>query len=341
MRLELFDYPLTPDRIAQHPIEPRDAASLLVVDRATDALAHRRFRDLPEYVRQGDLLVFNDTRVMPARLRGRKATGAPVEILLLSHLAAGRWEALVRPGRRLPPGTEVELGEGLVATIGERREEGAREVLFRHPGGEARADAEAAALGRVPLPPYIRAELADPERYQTVYARVAGSAAAPTAGLHLTAETFDALEARRARCAFLTLVVGLATFRPVKTPEIEAHRMHVERYSIPAETAAAVRECAGRVIAVGTTTARCLESAAFGPRLVRSGAAETSLYITPGYRFQVVDALLTNFHMPRSSLLILVCAFAGRERILHAYDAALREGYRFLSFGDAMLILGR
>lgn len=340
MRLDLFDYPLPPERIAQHPVEPRDAARLLVLDRATGAVAHRRFTDLPEYLRPGDLLVFNDTRVLPARLSGHKATGGAVEVLLLRHLGPGRWEALVKPGRRVPVGTEIRLGGGeLHAVVTARAEDGSRELQLEHPAGPGAADLALMRLGMVPLPPYITAELEDPERYQTIYARDPGSAAAPTAGLHFTPRVFQAIEERGARRAFVTLNVGLATFRPVRTEEIEQHEMHVERYAIPEATAEAIARCEGRVIAVGTTTVRCLESAAFGRRQVRPGPAETRLYITPGYRFQVVDALVTNFHMPRSSLLIMVSALAGRERIMRAYEEALREGYRFLSFGDAMLIV--
>jgi S-adenosylmethionine:tRNA ribosyltransferase-isomerase len=236
----------------------------------------------------------------------------------------------------------VEFGAGeLAAQVGSRGAEGTREVRFTRPQDPEAADALAARLGRVPLPPYITAPLADPERYQTVYARASGSAAAPTAGLHFTPRLFQAIEAGGVRCAFLTLHVGLATFRPVRTPEVEDHRMHVERYSIPEATAAAIRSCPGRIVAVGTTTARCLESAATGNRQVRPGESETGLYIRPGYHFRILDALLTNFHMPRSSLLILISAFAGREPVMQAYTAALREGYRFLSFGDAMFIARR
>jgi S-adenosylmethionine:tRNA ribosyltransferase-isomerase len=342
VRLELFDYPLPPDRIAQHPLEPRDAARLLVLDPVTRALEHRRIRDLPEYLRPGDLLVFNDTRVLPARLAGRKATGGAVEALLLRHLAPGRWEALVKPGRRIPPGTELEFGSGeLRARAGDRCEEGTRELRFIQPEDPEAADALAARLGVVPLPPYITEPLADSERYQTVYARAAGSAAAPTAGLHFTPRLLRALEERGVRIAFVTLHVGIATFRPVRTPEIKAHQMHMERYSISQESAAAIRACPGRIVAVGTTTARCLESAATGERQVRAGEAETDLYIRPGYRFRILDALLTNFHMPKSSLLILIAAFAGRDAVMESYEAALRTGYRFLSFGDAMLITRR
>jgi S-adenosylmethionine:tRNA ribosyltransferase-isomerase len=370
VRLELFDYPLPAARIAQHPVEPRDAARLLVLERAAGTLSHRRFVDLPALLGPDDLLVFNDTRVLPARLRGRKETGGAVELLLLRRLAPSRWEALVKPGRRLPPGTRLHFGNGaLIATVAARHEDGTREVVLEAggPGGRVeewksggaeaparslplfhsstlpfgpRADPDtlAAGLGEVPLPPYITERLADPERYLTVYARELGSAAAPTAGLHFTPRVLAAIEQRGVRRAFVTLHVGIATFRPVRTAAIEDHEMHVEHFHVPAATAAAIAGCRGRVVAAGTTTARCLEAAAAGPRQVRPGAGATDLYITPGYRFQVVEALLTTFHMPRSSLLILVSAFAGREPIMRAYHEALAQGYRFLSFGDAMLI---
>jgi len=341
VRLELFDYPLPPDRIAQQPVEPRDSSRLLVVDPPTGSVEHATVRDLPRFLRSRDLLVVNDTRVLRARLTGRKRTGGAVELLLLRRLEPGRWEALVKPGRRIADGTEVLLGGALVARVAGRREEGTREIEFTQPADPRAADEMATTLGHVPLPPYITETLGDEERYQTVYARADGSAAAPTAGLHFTPRLLAEIEALGARVVRVTLHVGIATFRPVRTPEIEAHRMHVEHYSVPEETARAVAECAGRVVAAGTTTVRCLESAAAGPRALRTGPGETSLYVTPGYRFRVVDALLTNFHMPRSSLLILVSAFAGRELILRAYDEALRSGYRFLSFGDAMFISGR
>jgi S-adenosylmethionine:tRNA ribosyltransferase-isomerase len=337
VRLDLFDYPLPPDRIAQHPVEPRDASRLLILERCTGAVSHRRFHHLPDYLGPEDLLVFNDTRVLPARLRGRKASGGAVELLLLRQLAPARWQALVRPGRRVPPGTRLLFGDGdLSATVTARAEDGTREIELAIRNGPP--EAFLARLGEVPLPPYISQPLPDPERYQTVYSRVPGSAAAPTAGLHFTPQLLQTIGERGTRLAFVTLHVGMATFRPVRTALIESHEMHREQYHLPEATAAAIAACRGRVVAIGTTTARCLEGAARGPRQVRAGAGETALYITPGYRFQVVDALLTNFHLPRSTLLILVAAFAGREPIMRAYHAALAEGYRFLSFGDAMLI---
>jgi S-adenosylmethionine:tRNA ribosyltransferase-isomerase len=338
VRSALFEYPLPSERIAQTPLEPRDAARLLVLP-ANGSPQHRTFRDLPELLSPDDLLVFNDTRVLPARLHGRKTTGARVELLLLTRLGDDRWEALAYPGRRLQVGARLEFGEGeLTAEVEGIGEEGARLVRF---AAGTDVDAEIHRLGEAPLPPYIHERLADAERYQTVYAREEGSAAAPTAGLHFTPRVFEALAARGVQTAYVTLHVGLATFRPVKAEDIHDHQMHAEWYSVPPETAAAVNECTGRVVAVGTTTMRCLESAARAApegRRVEAGSGRTRLYLKPGDRFRVVEALVTNFHMPRSSLLILVSAFAGRERVLAAYEEALLRGYRFLSFGDAMFL---
>jgi S-adenosylmethionine:tRNA ribosyltransferase-isomerase len=367
VRSELFDYPLPPERIAQVPLEPRDAARLLVL-REDGGREHRFFLDLPELLDPGDLLVFNDTRVLPARLHGRKETGARAEALLLQRLGPGRWEGLVYPGRRLRTGAKIRFGEGeLTAEVVDRGADGTRVLQFEAPDGPDAADALIQGVGEMPLPPYIHERLADPERYQTIYSRpegYEGSAAAPTAGLHFTPRVFEALREKGVGTAFLTLHVGIATFRPLKTECIEDHEMHAEWYSIPEETARAIETCAGRVIAVGTTTVRCLESAAVegsGFRVrgsglqnpnpepqtlnpdkrIPAGSAVTRLYITPGFRFRVVDGLLTNFHMPRSSLLVLVSAFAGLERVREAYREALERDYRFLSFGDAMFIARR
>jgi S-adenosylmethionine:tRNA ribosyltransferase-isomerase len=340
MRTDDFDYPLPPERIAQEPLEPRDAARLMVIERASGRIEHRRFTDLPEYLRPGDLLVMNDTRVLPARLRARRPTGAQVELLLLRRLPGpGLWEALVKPGRRAVPGDRLRVtGSELTAAIRERLPSGARLIQFEGAPEEA-LDTAVAAAGEVPLPPYIHRALSDAERYQTIYARETGSVAAPTAGLHFTPRVLAALRARGVNTTTITLHVGIATFRPVRTETIEAHEMHEEWYEVPAETAARVAEAHGRVIAVGTTTARCLESAARGTRQLTPGMASTRLYIRPGFRFQVLDGLLTNFHMPRSTLLILISAFAGRDLIRRAYEEALANDYRFLSFGDATLIL--
>jgi len=339
MRTESFDYPLSECRIAQSPIEPRDASRLLVLDRQSGRVAHHAFRDLPELLAPGDLLVLNDTRVLPARLVGTKPSGGRAEALLLCDLGGDRWEAMVFPGRRLDVGARIRFGDGaLEAEVLARDPGGTRTLQFRANEGET-VPALLHRLGEAPLPPYIHAPLADRERYQTVYARLEGSAAAPTAGLHFTPETFERLAERGVRTARVTLHVGLATFRPVKVEQIEDHEMHEEWYEVPEETVAAVAAAPGRVVALGTTTVRALESAAVGLRQIQPGAGRTRLYIRPGFPFQIVDALITNFHMPRSSLLILVSAFAGLEPVRAAYEAALAAGYRFLSFGDAMLIM--
>jgi S-adenosylmethionine:tRNA ribosyltransferase-isomerase len=351
VRLELFDYDLPPERIAQTPIEPRDASRLLHL-RADGSREHRRFLDLPSLLNSGDLLVMNDTRVLPARLHGRKDTGARVEVLLLQRHAPGEWQGLAHPGRRLGVGATIHFGEagsgspspaGLSAEVVERGEDGTRLFRFHAEGGAQAADELIHRLGEAPLPPYIHETLSDPERYQTVYAREEGSAAAPTAGLHFTPRVFEALRERGVELAYVTLHVGIATFRPVKTETIEEHQMHEEWYSVPDDTSRAVERCAGRVVAAGTTTLRCLESAAAerspdGRRRLRAGSGMTRLYVTPGYRFRTADCLLTNFHTPKSSLLILISAFAGVEPVRAAYRDALEHGYRFLSFGDAMFI---
>jgi S-adenosylmethionine:tRNA ribosyltransferase-isomerase len=354
VRSELFEYDLAPEQIAQTPLEPRDTSRLLHVQ-SEGAFQHLCFRHLPTLLNPGDLLVFNDTRVLPARLHGRKlnpspsgeegetSEGAQVEALLLRRLEGARWEALVYPGRRLRVGARLHFGAGeLTAEVLEHGDEGSRVLEFAAPDGDP--DAAIHRLGRAPLPPYIHTRLEDEERYQTVYAHPEheGSAAAPTAGLHFTPAVFAALQERGVQTAAVTLHVGLATFRPIKADTIVEHEMHAEWYAVPPETAAAIAECrarGGRVVAVGTTTVRCLESwAAAGSAGSEGGFHPTRLYITPGYRFQLVDTLLTNFHMPRSSLLVLVSAFAGYETIRAAYAEALAQGYRFLSFGDAMLL---
>ncbi|HLT57740.1 MAG TPA: tRNA preQ1(34) S-adenosylmethionine ribosyltransferase-isomerase QueA [Limnochordales bacterium] len=336
-----FDYDLPPALIAQQPVEPRDAARLLVVHRDSGKLEHRVFRDLPAYLRAGDVLVLNDTRVLPARLLGAKeTTGGRVEVLLLRRHGPDTWEALVRPGRRVPVGTRIVFAGGrLAAVVLDRTAAGGRLLRFE-PADDL--DARLAELGQVPLPPYIREPLADPERYQTVYAREAGSAAAPTAGLHFTPALLERLRAQGVLLVHLTLHVGLGTFRPVQVERVQDHRMHAEFYAVPAETAAAVNEAkeeGRRVVAVGTTAARTLEAVADDEGRVEAGEGWTDLFIYPGYRWKVVDALVTNFHLPRSTLLMLVSAFLGRERTLAAYQEAVERGYRFFSFGDAMLIL--
>ena len=322
---DAFDYDLPAAAIAQVPAEPRDAARLLVSLDEARAVEHRRVADLAELLGPGDLLVLNETRVLPARLRLRRATGGTVEVLLLEpDSRPGTWTALVRPGRRLPPGTQVEA-PGLTVVIGDRIDGGRRRV-------EVHGSIE--EHGVVPLPPYIRAPLADPERYQTVYARLPGSIAAPTAGLHLTPALLDRCRDAGAEVARVDLAVGLDTFKPIAVDDLDAHVMHTERYSVPTATLEACAR-ARRVVAVGTTTVRALESAARGDLEGR-----TDLFIRHPFEFRVVDALLTNFHFPRSTLLVLLDAFIG-ARWRDLYAAALDDGYRFLSFGDAMLVARR
>jgi S-adenosylmethionine:tRNA ribosyltransferase-isomerase len=325
-----FDYMLPHAAIAQRPIEPRSAARLLVHLDPAERARHRTVADLPGELERGDVLVVNDTRVLPARLLLRKASGGAAEVFLLEQQDPAdptRWLALVRPGRRVPPGTILTTPDGSPAVeVGGANADGGE----RH----VRLLADAASLGSVPLPPYIRAPLADPERYQTVYARTPGSVAAPTAGLHLTAEILGQLRSKGVEVHAIDLKVGLGTFQPISTERIADHVMHAERYEVPAATMAACRRASGRVVAVGTTTLRALESVARTGELV----GRTDLFVTPGFEFSVVDVLLTNFHQPRSSLLVLLSAFAGHERWRRLYDDALREGYRFLSFGDAMLV---
>ena len=334
---------LPADRIAQTPLERRDASRLLVLDRAAQALAHREFADLPEYLRPGDVLVLNDTRVTAQRLFGARP-GHPdehLELFLTDRVADGLWQALGRPGKKLLPGVVVTFGGGLSAEVLERTDDrGGRLLRFSAPDGVFVEDA-ISAHAQSPLPPYIQTPLLaeDRERYQTVYAAQGGSAAAPTAGLHFTPELLASITAQGVQIARVTLHVGLGTFRPIKTDDITAHEMHAERVTVSAQAAEIVSNAKGRIIAVGTTSARTLESAAIGPRRIAPMDGETSLYVTPGYQFQVVEALVTNFHMPRSTLLLLVSALAGTEFIRRAYQEALDSEYRFLSFGDAMLIV--
>jgi S-adenosylmethionine:tRNA ribosyltransferase-isomerase len=334
MEASLFDYELPEEFIAQEPVEPRDASRLLVVHRATGELEHRHFYDLPHYLQAGDTLVLNDTRVSARRLFGRKPTGGRVELLLLRPLGDGRWHALVRPGRRLPEGSHILLDKGHTAQIEARLEGGIRLVRFTPPDDEWLQQ-----VGQIPLPPYIHRQLTDPERYQTVYAQSPGSAAAPTAGLHFTPQLLERLKAQGVQIATVTLHVSLDTFRPLQSERVEEHKMHGEWFTLSPEAAEVINQTHGRIVAVGTTCVRVLESAAVGKRRVQPTTGETQLYITPGYEFKVVEALITNFHAPRTTVLVLVCAFAGRELILHAYQEAIRRRYRFLSFGDAMLIL--
>ncbi|HZU68391.1 MAG TPA: tRNA preQ1(34) S-adenosylmethionine ribosyltransferase-isomerase QueA [Ktedonobacteraceae bacterium] len=353
-----FDYDLPQELIAQTPIEPRDASRLLIVNRATGGLEHRHFRDIGDYLHPGDLLIANQSRVIPARLLGRRAeTGGAVEVLLLAErpdLGPDHWETLVRPGRRLREGARIlfgdeqEQGPTLQAEILQRTEAGGRIVRFSAPHSTPDVTDLAVKnlierLGRMPLPPYIHETLADPERYQTVYARISGSAAAPTAGLHFTPHLLEELRRQGVRVGFVTLHVGLDTFRPVEIENYREHKMHSEAIDLDAPTAELIREtrkAGGRIVAVGTTSVRVLEGvASIYNGEIQPYSGSTRLYITPGYRFQVVDALITNFHLPRSTLLLLVSAFMGKQLMEKAYQEAIRERYRFFSFGDAMLIV--
>ncbi len=345
----LFDFDLPPEQIAQRPAGDREASRLLVLDRATGAVvSHATVAALPEFLRPGDLLVLNDTRVFPARLLGRRdPSGGAVECLLVRRIDEDHWEALVHPGQKLRPGSRMLFtgaGQTLRGEVLERHYHGRRTIRLWAGDGQD-VDRVVDAIGHMPLPPYVHRadEQSDRERYQTVYARARGSIAAPTAGLHLTPRLMGALEDRGVERTHLTLHVGYGTFKPVRSELVEDHRVDEEWFEIPAETAERVNGARGagrRVVAVGTTTTRTLESAAAesgGP--VRAGRGETGLFIYPGFPFRVVDGLLTNFHLPRSSLLMLVCAFAGREAVLAAYREAVARGYRFYSYGDAMLIL--
>lgn len=330
-----FDYELPLEAIAQEPA-PRGESRLLVLDRESPE-RHARVRDLPRLLRPGDLLVLNDTRVIPARLYATRAGGGGgrMEILLLERIAEREWDALVKPGRRAKPGTVFEFDAGLAAEVAAKDPDGRHRLRFSEP-----VEGHLDRLGHVPLPPYIQRPDTDEdrERYQTVYARTPGAVAAPTAGLHFSTELLREIEAAGIETARVTLHVGIGTFKPVSAERVEDHQMDRERYEVSEEAAEAIRR-AQRVVAVGTTVVRTLESAALaGGGEVYPGAGLTELFITPGFRFQVVDALLTNFHLPRSTLLMLVSAFAGRERVLAAYEEAVRQGYRFYSYGDAMFV---
>lgn len=338
LKLHDFDYNLPTELIAQYPVEPRDACRLMVLDKNIGSVAHRMFPSLLEYLHEGDTLVFNDTRVIPARLWAKKAqTGGVVEVLLLSAQGNDRWEAMLKPGRRVQPGTELVFGDGeLTADVLQRLPNGGRILQFK---SVKSVDAVLHRLGQMPLPPYIKARLEDPERYQTVYSHREGSAAAPTAGLHFTDDLLKKIDAMGVRRVFVTLNIGLDTFRPVREEKIAEHEMHSERFEITEEAAEAINNTPGRIFAVGTTSARTLESAADGKRHVRVTKENTRLFITPGYEYQVVEGMITNFHLPCSTLLMMISALAGRDRVLAAYEEAVREKYKFFSFGDAMLIL--
>lgn len=334
-----FYFDLPERLIAQTPLEKRDTSRLLHLDKTTGEIEHRHFYDIKQYLRKGDCLVLNDSRVLPARLIGARPTGGSVELVLLKDLGDGCWECLSRPGRKTKPGQELIFGNGeLTATVQSVTEGGNRIVKFHFEGVFLEV---LERLGKMPLPPYIKEELKDSERYQTVYSKELGSAAAPTAGLHFTKELLREIEEMGVKICFVTLHVGLGTFRPVKAENIEDHEMHSEFCIVPAETAKTINEAkrsGGRVIAVGTTSCRTLESFAKEDGTIEETAAWTNIFIYPGYKFKCVDALITNFHLPESTLIMLVSALAGRESILHAYNVAVKEEYRFFSFGDAMFI---
>lgn len=339
MRTKDFWYDLPEELIAQTPLQQRDSSRLLVLDKVSGQMAHRHFYDIVEYLKPGDCLVMNDSRVLPARLLGNRPTGGAAELLLLKDLGDKKWECLAKPGRKLQVGQQVLFGNGdLTATVCEVTEEGNRIVSFDYDGIFLEV---LERLGKMPLPPYIKAELSDQERYQTVYSKEVGSAAAPTAGLHFTEDLLDKIREKGIHIAFVTLHVGLGTFRPVKADDISEHHMHSELCTIGDETAEILnmtKENGGRIVCVGTTSCRTLESLVNEDGTFKAGSKWTDIFIYPGYRFKAMDALITNFHLPESTLVMLVSAFAGRERVLNAYKEAVAQQYRFFSFGDAMFI---
>lgn len=341
MKTSDFYYDLPEELIAQDPLEDRTASKLLVLDRKTGAVKHKIFSDVIDYLNEGDCLVINNTRVIPARLIGEKeGTGGKVEVLLLKRRANDVWETLVKPGKKLKPGAKITFGDGrLRAEVLEVVEEGNRLVKFYYEGiFEEILD----SLGEMPLPPYITHKLEDKEMYQTVYAKFDGSAAAPTAGLHFTKELLNKIEEKGIKIASITLHVGLGTFRPVKVDDVNNHHMHTEWYEVNAEAAEIINETkrnGGRVICVGTTSCRTIESVADENGYMKAKTGETDIFIYPGYKFKVMDGLITNFHLPESTLVMLVSAFAGKENVLSAYETAVKERYRFFSFGDAMILI--
>lgn len=334
-----FYFDLPEELIAQTPLQKRDTSRLLHLDKRTGELEHRHFYDLKSYLREGDCLVLNDSRVLPARLIGSRPTGGSIELVLLRDLGDGRWECLSRPGRKTRPGQEIIFGDGeLTATVEAVIEGGNRIVQFHYEGVFLEV---LERLGKMPLPPYIKEELQDSERYQTVYSKELGSAAAPTAGLHFTNELLDEIRAMGVKVCFVTLHVGLGTFRPVKAEQIEDHDMHSEFCMVPEDTARIITEtkkAGGRIIGVGTTSCRTIESFANEDGTMDASSGWTNIFIYPGYKFKCLDALVTNFHLPESTLIMLVSALAGRENVLNAYKTAVEERYRFFSFGDAMFI---
>ena len=340
MKTSDFYYDLPEELIAQTPLQKRDTSRLLALNRVTGEIAHKHFYDILDYLNPGDCLVMNDSRVLPARLLGHRPTGGAVEVLLLRDLGDKKWECLVKPGRKMQVGNEVIFGNGeLTATVVEVQETGNRVIEFCYEGIFLEV---LERLGKMPLPPYIKEELQDQERYQTVYSKAVGSAAAPTAGLHWTNELLDKAREKGVKTAFVTLHVGLGTFRPVKADNIHDHHMHAELCMISAETAETLnvtKASGGRVICVGTTSCRTLESLVNEDGSFEEKSKWTEIFIYPGYCFKAMDGLITNFHLPESTLVMLVSAFAGRENVLAAYEEAVRERYRFFSFGDAMCIL--
>lgn len=339
MRTQDFWYDLPEELIAQTPLQQRDTSRLLVLDRESGETQHRHFYDIIDYLQPGDCLVMNNSRVLPARLLGHRPTGGAVEVLLLRDLGNKKWECLCKPGRKMQVGNEVVFGNGeLTATVTAVQEDGNRVVEFQYEGIFLEV---LERLGKMPLPPYIKAELDDPERYQTVYSREVGSAAAPTAGLHFTNDLLDKIRQKSIKTAFVTLHVGLGTFRPVKAENISEHHMHSELCMLCEETAQILNETrrgGGRIVCVGTTSCRTIESLVNEDGSFEAKSKWTEIFIYPGYSFRAMDALITNFHLPESTLVMLVSAFAGREHVLNAYAEAVKEKYRFFSFGDAMYI---
>ena len=341
MKRQDFYFDLPEELIAQDPLEDRSSSRLLVLDKKTGATSHHIFREIKDYLKPGDCLVINDTKVIPARLIGEKeGTGGKVEVLLLKRKGNDVWETLVKPGKKMKPGARVSFGDGLLkGEVLEVVEEGNRLIHFEYEGiFEEILD----QLGQMPLPPYITHQLEDKNRYQTVYAKHEGSAAAPTAGLHFTKELLEQVKAKGVNIAHVTLHVGLGTFRPVKVDDVEQHHMHSEFYIVDEDQAKLINDTkknGGRVIAVGTTSCRTLESATGEDGILKSGSGWTEIFIYPGYKFKMIDGLITNFHLPESTLVMLVSALAGKENIMHAYEVAVQKRYRFFSFGDAMLIL--
>ncbi|MDQ0219342.1 tRNA preQ1(34) S-adenosylmethionine ribosyltransferase-isomerase QueA [Peribacillus cavernae] len=341
MKVELFDFHLPEELIAQVPLEHREQSRLMVLDKETGAIQHEIFKDITEYLQPGDCLVLNDTRVLPARLYGSKEdTGANVEVLLLKQEEGDAWETLVKPAKRIKEGTKIVFGDGkLTATCTDVLDHGGRVLAFAYEGIFYEVLEE---LGSMPLPPYIKEQLEDKERYQTVYAKERGSAAAPTAGLHFTEQLLEGIKEKGVHIAFITLHVGLGTFRPVSADDVDDHEMHAEFYQMTEGTARLLNEVkanGGRIITVGTTSTRTLETiASKHDGLFKEESGWTSIFIFPGYQFKGIDAMITNFHLPKSTLIMLISTLAGREHVLHAYETAVKEKYRFFSFGDAMLI---